>query len=127
MFRKLTESWPVAWWYSIVCLLLTISPELKAGGQGQSALKQTNTALPVEPGLFSVGMSGPEEGVGLRLRDYVGRHHLSRTGLSYLLFFPQYLQLIPRDLHQTHRRRHVDIELCPHQQSDCRAEPCIRL
>ena len=28
MFRKLTLSWPVAWWYSMVCLLLTMSPEL---------------------------------------------------------------------------------------------------
>ena len=26
MFRKETESWPVAWWYSIVCLLFRISP-----------------------------------------------------------------------------------------------------
>ena len=27
IFRKLTESCPVAWWYSIVCLLLSISPD----------------------------------------------------------------------------------------------------
>ena len=28
MLRKLTDSWPVAWWYSMVCLLFTMSPEL---------------------------------------------------------------------------------------------------
>ena len=28
MLRKLTESWPVAWWYSMVCLLLTMSPDV---------------------------------------------------------------------------------------------------